>query len=177
MDTSTAKKIVETNYNYKDVIDLSKVLNDEYSNIDESYVNTDIQPDANSDYDSLALTVPPVHYRNRRAYTESIQAWFLGKVTEIFLDDKYFVAELKDIDTGDISVAEFDIESAFDEKADFDLQLFPGACFAFYVFTKHGMGSPQTSTGLEFTSPYIWQEEDNEKAREIYDEIFPDESS
>ena len=103
--------------------------------------------------------------------------WFLGKVTEVFWDDGYFVAELKDIDTGNISVAEFDIESAFDEKLDLNLKLFPGASFAFYVFTKHGMGSPQTSTGLEFTPPYIWQEEDNEKARELYDETFPDESS
>ena len=68
MDTSTAKKIVETDYDDKDILDLSKVVNAKYSNIDESYVNTDFQLDENSDYDSLALTVPPVSHRNRSVY-------------------------------------------------------------------------------------------------------------
>ena len=177
MDTSTAEKIIETNYDIKYSKYLRKVLNDEQKNVDESIVDTNSITDVSSHNNSVSIEAFPKPPKNRIIYTESIHSWFIGKVTEVFRDDGYFVAKLRDIDTGIISVAEFDIESAFDDENDVNLKLFPGASFAFYVFTKHGMGSPLTSTGLEFNSPHIWQEKDNEKLKEIYDETFPEESS
>ena len=174
MDTSTAEKIIETNSDYANAEEFPKVLNDEKSNVDENFMDTNSAPDISSDNNSLSL-IPSVTSKERQSYTESIHSWFLGKVTEVLWDKGYFVSELRDIDKGSVNVVEFDIDSAFDDKEDAELKLFSGAIFAFYVFTIHGMGSPQTSTGLEFSVPYIWQEGDNEKVKAICDKIFPEE--
>jgi len=177
MDTAAAEQITETNHEDEYSANKPKVLIDECRNIDENYANTNSLAEVNSDTDPLSLNILPDSSKRRLTNTESIHSWFMGKVTGIYWDDGYFVAELRDIDKGNTNIAEFDIESAFDGRDEADLKLFVGAIFAFYVFTKHGMGSPLTSTGLEFNVPYIWQEDDNEKVKKIYDEMFPEEFS
>jgi hypothetical protein len=104
--------------------------------------------------------------------TETIKEWWIGHVLEVFPEERYFSAHLRDLKFVE-SVAEYDFDSAFKEnEPDLDKYLFKGAEFAFFVTVQHGPGSPKTISWIEFSSPYIWKEEDNKKAESLYLSLF-----
>jgi len=106
--------------------------------------------------------------------TENIDQWWIGEVLEVHTNEGYFVASLRDVIGPRVeSVAEFDIKTISENTEEVEQCLFPGANFAFYVVTEHGIGPPRTSSGLQFTMPYIWREGDNEKVKELYRDLFP----
>lgn len=107
-------------------------------------------------------------------YRETIREWWVGFVLKVHWKERYFEANLKDITNGIESIAEFDIDTVFEDNANIDPYLFPGAEFAFFVVIRHGRGSPETVSRVEFTSPYIWRKEDNKKVKELFSELFPD---
>lgn len=110
--------------------------------------------------------------RLKSLYSETIRQWWVGRVLEIHGDEGYFVAALKDLE-GLQSIAEFDIGPLFEDDMDVKQYLFEGAEFAFFVFTRHrGRGSPETVSRVEFSSPYVWREEDSKKADKLYSELF-----
>ena len=104
---------------------------------------------------------------------ETIREWWIGKVTKVHHNERYFEALLKDVRKGIESIAEFDFDSVFQDTAEIERTLFPGANFAFFVITEHGRGSPLTISRVEFSSPHIWEEDDNEKVKELFSELFP----
>jgi len=108
-------------------------------------------------------------------YRETIREWWIGRVLKVYPEERYFKAHLNDL-KGNESIAEFNIDTALEDSSDVEYYLFPGAEFAFFVVTRHGRGSPETISRLEFTSPYIWKEEDNKKVKELYRELFPDDT-
>ena len=108
--------------------------------------------------------------------TETIREWFKGEVLEVHNEEKYFVARLRDLTGPRVdSIAEFDIDLTFEDSSDIEQFLFPGAEFAFFVVTKHSLGNPVTQSSIEFTTPHIWRVEDEQKAKELFQELFPDE--
>ena len=105
--------------------------------------------------------------------TEDIDQWWIGEVLEVHTNEGYFVASLRDVIGPKVeSIAEFDINTISDNTEEIEQCLFPGANFAFYVVTEHRIGPPRTSSGLQFTMPYIWREGDNEKVKELYRDLF-----
>ncbi|MBM4288648.1 MAG: hypothetical protein FJ135_11000 [Deltaproteobacteria bacterium] len=104
--------------------------------------------------------------------TETIREWWRGEVLEVNDEEGYFVALLKDR-KGIESIAEFDISSAFDNTSEKNIYLFPGASFAFSVFTRHGYGAPEDRSRIEFNTPHIWCEDDELKSKELYNQLFP----
>ncbi len=103
--------------------------------------------------------------------TETIKEWWIGHVLEVYPEQRYFSAHLRDLNFVE-SIAEFDYDSVFENDAEVDNYLFKGAEFAFFVMIRHGRGSPETVSRVEFSSPYIWKEEDAEKAELLYYSIF-----
>jgi hypothetical protein len=99
---------------------------------------------------------------------ESIRAWFFGRVTNVYPEDGYFEAHLVDPTKGTEMTAEFNIEEEYKER-----NLGPGIQFVFFVATKHTSGNPETISAIEFMPPHIWQEEDNEKVKDLYKSLFP----
>lgn len=114
-------------------------------------------------------TVEQVPVRLEGVYRETIREWWYGQVVRIHPEKGYFEANLRD-QKGIEMVAEFDIDPGYKDL------VFCGAQFVFYVTTKHGRGSPQTISQLEFTTPHIWRKQDAEYAKEIYKELFPDDA-
>ena len=127
----------------------------------------------NESYSLETEAMEEIPEKSEYLYRETIREWWVGHVLKVHKDEGYFVAHLKDI-KGKESIAEFNIDSAFEDSADMSQYLLPGAEFAFFVVTRHGRGNPETISRIEFTSPYIWKEEDNEKVKELYKELFPD---
>jgi hypothetical protein len=105
---------------------------------------------------------------------ETIREWWVGEVLEVHSKDRYFSARLRDLKKNE-SIAEFDFDAAFDNDMEMEQCLFPGAEFAFYVVTRHGQGSPETVSSLEFTSPYVWREGDDSKVEKLYSILFSEE--
>lgn len=103
---------------------------------------------------------------------ETLQEWWVGHILEIYLEEKYFTAYLRDTDFVE-SIAEFDFDTVFDNDEDRSRYLFEGSEFAFFILTRHGNGSPETVSRVEFSSPYIWQEDDDKKSEELYNQLFP----
>jgi len=114
-------------------------------------------------------TAEEIPVRLEGVYRETIREWWYGQVVKIHAEKGYFEANLKD-QKGIEIVAEFDIDPEFKDL------VFYGAQFVFYVTTKHGRGSPQTMSQLEFTTPHVWRKHDDEHAEEIYKELFPDDA-
>jgi hypothetical protein len=110
--------------------------------------------------------------KSKTAITETIREWWIGKVLEVHREEGYFVASLRDRN-GIENIAEFDIESAFENDADVEYYLFSGSSFAFSVFTRHGIGAPETTSKIEFTTPHIWSEGDDLKLKELFSQLFP----
>ena len=118
-----------------------------------------------------AEALPP----KKSEYTENetIREWWIGKVTRVHHKERYFEALLRDVRREIESIAEFDFDSVFHDRSEIERNLFPGANFAFFVVTEHGPGSPLTVSRVEFSSPHIWEEDDNEKLKELFSELFP----
>lgn len=104
--------------------------------------------------------------------TETIKEWWIGHVLEVFPEQRYFTAHIRDLKFVE-SVAEFDFDSVFPQnEPDLYKYLFNGAEFAFFVLIRHGVGSPETISRVEFSSPYIWKEGDDKKAEALYLSLF-----
>ena len=116
--------------------------------------------------------VEEVPIRLEGLYRETIREWWLGKVVNVHHGEGYFEAQLRDLKGIEI-IAEFNIGPEYEHLLSGVEHLFPGASFIFYVATKHGRGAPEIVSRLEFTTPHIWQEEDNNRVKELYRELFP----
>jgi len=120
--------------------------------------------------------IEEVPVRLEGLYKETIREWWFGQVEKIHFEEGYFEANLKDLKGIEV-IAEFNIDSEYQESSDGDKYLFPGANFIFYVAIKHGRGYPETVSRLEFTTPHIWREEDNKRVEELYKALFPNDPS
>ncbi|MBF0345255.1 MAG: hypothetical protein HQL06_13630 [Nitrospirae bacterium] len=118
--------------------------------------------------------IKPHSYNQIKVKRETIKLWCIGTVIKIDENEGYFEASLKDIQNNIEFIAEFDIDSAFDNDDDKKLMLYPKATFIYYISQIHGYGSPEMKFKFEFKPPYIWQEDDDKKAEEKYRELFPD---
>ena len=169
MDTSSAKKIA-TDFEYSSQESLPNILSDQHKSMFD-HLDTSTLPKSSSDINSGSINHLPLT-KTVRPYSESIHSWFMGRVTEVSFAEQFFVGELLDIEKKKTIVIEFDIDSAFDDENEAKLKLYVGASFTFYILTKHGPGSPQTTTGIEFTSPYFWSDKDNEEVERAYHDLF-----
>ncbi len=87
-------------------------------------------------------------------FNETIREWFVGKVLEVYFEEGYFEAQLKDT-RGVESRARFDIDMVFEDRLDIEQHLFPGAKFVFSVVTKDKRVKSLTQSSMKFTNPYI----------------------
>jgi len=92
---------------------------------------------------------------------EKILEWWMGTVTNVCEEERYFVAHLED-NEGIGSIAEFDIDGAIEHS------VYKGSRFIFSVFTRSQEGSMDTTSRIEFIPPQIWTEDDDEEVKEIY---------
>ncbi len=92
---------------------------------------------------------------------EKILEWWMGTVTNVCEEERYFVAHLED-NEGIGSIAEFDIDGAIEHS------VYKGSRFIFSVFTRSQEGSMDTTSRIEFIPPQIWTEEDDDEVKEIY---------
>ncbi len=135
-------------------------IHDDYLNKSTKSGGKDI-PKAKKDYKRISIH-------------ETLRQWWIGKVLMVNYDKGYFEAILKDLN-GVESIAEFDIDRVIEDLSEAKKYIFQGAEFAFTVFTRHGPGSPETISKVEFTTPYIWKDDDNEKVKTLFRELFPEE--
>ncbi|KJU81703.1 hypothetical protein MBAV_006105 [Candidatus Magnetobacterium bavaricum] len=163
-----------------------------YSSFGKNY--SDLFPDLQQGYKKITSTGYIIHKHNKTAFNfenkyikphsynqskiikekrETIKLWCIGKVIRINETDGYFEASLKDIRNNVELIAEFNIDSAFDNDDDKDLMLYTNATFIYYISQIHGYGSPEMKFKFEFEPPYIWQEDDDRRAAEKYKELFP----
>jgi hypothetical protein len=105
--------------------------------------------------------------RPESIHKEKISEWWMGRVLNVYKEEGYFEASLED-SNGIQCIAEFDIDTELEQD------IFQKARFVFYVFTRHGQGSPETANQIEFIPPNIWTKEDKKEMEEIHSELFPD---
>jgi hypothetical protein len=105
----------------------------------------------------------PVDQQNESivTYNEKILEWWMGTVTDICEEERYFVAHLED-NEGIGSIAEFDIDGSIEHS------VYKGSRFIFSVFSRSQEGSMDTTSRIEFIPPQIWTEEDDKEVKEIY---------
>jgi len=174
MDQSTA---IEHDYSAEYFLEEENII-DNYRL--KNYLRESSFPDTESPSPETTTSIPtdvqPIKSFTKKYGTirETILAWWTGTITEIFEDECYFAAQLKDIDKGTRSILELDFDSVFNDEEDKNINLFVGAEFAFFVLTKHGSGRPETSSGIEFNSPHVWRKEDFNKVQEKFTQIFPE---
>ncbi|MGR3293567.1 MAG: hypothetical protein ACUZ9M_06065 [Candidatus Scalindua sp.] len=92
---------------------------------------------------------------------EKILEWWMGTVTKIYEEQRYFEAHLEDND-GIESIAEFDIYKEIKQD------VYKGSRFVFSIFTKSLKSSIDTTNRIEFIPPQIWTEEEDNEVKEIY---------
>lgn len=118
---------------------------------------------------NLAKNEPKIQITTK--HWETIKEWWMGTVTNINYDEKYFTAHLRDLKFVE-SIAEFDFDSVFENDNIISEYLCEGAEFAFFVYIRHGYGFPETISKIEFSTPYIWKDSDNEKAEKLIKQLF-----
>lgn len=101
-------------------------------------------------------------------FTEDILQWWIGRVEEV--RDDFFVASLRDLQ-GVRSTAEIDIGAVLEEQQKY---IFIGAEFAFFVSRENRKEGRQTVNKVEFSVPYVWTEESEEKAKQLQKDLFPE---
>jgi hypothetical protein len=99
---------------------------------------------------------------------EAILEWWIGEVKEI--GDNYFFANLRDMH-GKKSIVEFYREVLSDE--DWKL-LVRGTEFAFYVSRIDRADGRRYVEKLEISTPYIWKQDDEERATTILNGLISD---
>ena len=150
----------------------------ENSDFDFDYIPNidDIVKKMNSNTtEELSSSEESISKKSNQSYirkTETINEWWIGKVSAINYDQRYFTASLKNI-KGQEFIAEFDFSSTFDDEYEINEFLHLGMEFAFYVLTEHGDGRPRTISKIEFSTPYIWSESDDVNVDAIYNDLFP----
>lgn len=140
--------------------DISVRVTSELPEVNQAETNSDVTPKYRQKTNRIA------------SESETIKEWWVGRVLEIFPEQRYFTAHLRDLKFVE-SIADFDFDSAFNDDIEVNTYLFEGSEFAFFILIRHGQGSPQTISRLEFSSPYLWQENDSKKADKLYRELFP----
>ncbi|OGW05331.1 MAG: hypothetical protein A2889_03205 [Nitrospinae bacterium RIFCSPLOWO2_01_FULL_39_10] len=104
-------------------------------------------------------------------FTEEIVQWWIGRVEEVKED--YFFASLRDL-RGVESIAEIDISSVSEDQLEYVLV---GAEFAYYVSRENRREGRRIVSKIEFNTPYLWTEKDQEKTEKLIEELFPEETS
>ena len=95
--------------------------------------------------------------------------WWIGRVEEVYED--YFTASLEDLQ-GRLSTAEFDKE----EMTPSDLNLLASNVRFSYTVTQMDRRSGREYVSkISLSGPAVWTEKDSDRAKEFYEELFPEE--
>ncbi len=168
-----AASVDDLNTSYSSFKDVDKIFprNLNFNNDSENTLST--EEDFTPRFDKRSKTFIP-----EPTYRETLRGWWKGIVLDINYEEKFFSAHLIDVQASIESHAEFEFSEVFDDENNIDHQLlYEGAEFAFSVFTRHSRTNPITISLLEFSSPYIWQEGDDERSKKIHKKLFPDNHS
>lgn len=104
-------------------------------------------------------------------FTEEIVQWWKGRVEEV--KENYFIASLRDLQ-GVESISEIDISSVSEDQQEYVLA---GAEFSYCVIRENRREGRRIVSKIEFSTPYLWTEKDQEKADKLIKEFFPEETS
>lgn len=95
--------------------------------------------------------------------------YWLGRVNEVYAD--YFTASLEDL-KGRKSIAEFGKEEI--TPSDLNL-LVPNVRFSYTVTQMDRRSGREYVSKISLSGPAVWTGEDSERAKESYEELFPNE--
>lgn len=117
--------------------------------------------------DTVYIPFPSLAY-SRQDVKEKQVGWWVGRVESV--KERSFTAVLEDL-KGRTSIAEFDKEEI--TPSDLNL-LVPNARFTFTVMQVDKHSGREYVSKISLSGPAVWTERDSERAKESYEEIFPE---
>ncbi len=101
--------------------------------------------------------------------SQSQIGWWIGRIEEVH--DDYFNASMQDA-KGHHSIVEFDINEVTPSEQHL---LTPDARFSYRILQVDKFSGREYVSKLSISGPAIWTEYDDQKAKELYQDLFPEE--
>jgi len=146
------------------------LFNGRYVDPQEKEITPELEAKTKTDTEKAISYIAFPYKATIRSDTKERQVgWWIGHVENVYED--YFTAVLEDLH-GRVNIAEFDKEEITPSELTL---LVPNARFTFTITQVDKHSGREYVSKTSFSGPAIWTEKDIEKAKDAYNEIFPEE--
>lgn len=148
---------------------LDNLFNGRYVDTQEKEIAPELEAKTKTDTEKATSYIPFRYKATIRGDIKDRQVgWWIGHVEDVHED--YFTAVLEDL-YGRTNIAEFDKEEITPSELTL---LVPNARFTFTITQVDKHSGREYVSKTSFSGPAIWTEKDSVKAKDSYNEIFPE---